>query len=66
MRARLRRKSLDAIEINNQKPGKARQRERIKRLFAVHTGKITQTERAQLELFSLLRGGQKNILHGFD
>src|SRR2546425_12804343 len=63
MRARLGRKSLDAIEINDQKPGKPRQRERIKGLFVLHTGKITQTQGAQFELFSLFRGGQKSIAH---
>ena len=56
MRTRLGRKSLDAIEINDQKPGKPRQRERIKSLFVSHAGKITQAQRAQLELFSLFRG----------
>src|SRR5205814_133560 len=63
MRARLRRKSLDAIEINDQKPGKPRQRERIEGLFSLHTGKITQTQRAQLELFPLFCGRQKNGPH---
>ena len=63
MRARLRRKSLDAIEINDQKPGKPRQRERIEGLFALHAGKITQTQRAQLELFSLFCGRQKKTSH---
>ena len=63
MRARLRRQSLDAIEINDHQPGKLRQRERIKGLFALHAGKITQAQRAQLELFSLFRGRQKNVVH---
>ena len=63
MRARLRRKTLDAIEINDQKPGKPRQRERIKGLFVLHAGKITQAQRAQLELFSLFRGRQESIAH---
>jgi hypothetical protein len=63
MRARLRRQSLDAIEINDHKPGKSRQRERIKGLFALHARKITQAQRAQLELFSFFRGRQKNVVH---
>ena len=63
MRARLRRESLDAIEINDQQPGKACQRERIKGLFVAHAGKITQAQRAQLELFSLFRGRQKKVSH---
>ena len=63
MRARLRRKSLDAIEINDQQSGKACQRERIKGLFVAHAGKITQAQRAQLELFSLFCGRQKNGPH---
>ena len=63
MRARLRRKSLDAIEIDDHKPGKPRQRERIKGLLALHARKIAQTQRAQLELFSLFRRRQKNGPH---
>src|SRR5258708_377548 len=63
MRARLRRKSLDAIEIDDHQPGKSRQRERIKGLLALHAGKITQAQRAQLELLSLFRRRQKNTGH---
>ena len=56
MRTRLGRESLDAIEINHQKPGEARQRKWIESLFARDAGKISQAQRAQLELFSLFRG----------
>ena len=56
MRARLGRKSQDEIEINHQQLREARQREWIERLFVRDAGKITQAQRAQLELFSLFRG----------
>ena len=56
MLARLRREALDAIEINDHEFGKAGQREWIERLFVRDAGKVSQAERAQLELFSFFGG----------
>src|SRR6266511_2131377 len=53
--ARFRRQSLDAVEIDHQKPGETGQREWIERLIFGNTREFTEPERAQLELLSLFR-----------
>ena len=63
MRARFRRQAFDAFEIYHQQPGKTRQREWIEGLIFRDPGKVTQTERAQFELFSLFSARQKKISH---
>ena len=65
MCARLRRQPFDTFEIYHQQPGKTRQREWIEGLIFSHPGKVTQTERAQFELFSLFSGRKKKALHAF-
>src|SRR5215471_1459782 len=46
MRARFRRQAFDAVEIDDQEPGKLRQRKRIEWLLALDARKVPQTERA--------------------
>lgn len=63
MRARFRGQPFYRIEIHHQELCKLRQREWIQGLITVDAGKITQAQRAQLELFSFFRGRQEKLLH---
>jgi hypothetical protein len=56
------RKSLNLIEIDDQQFRKLGQRKRIEGLLTFDTGKVTQAERVQFKLFSLV-AGRKKIQH---
>jgi hypothetical protein len=54
--ARLGRKILDALEINDEQFGELRQRKWIERVRVLNAGKVAQTQRIKLKLFSLFAG----------
>ena len=59
MFTRFRRKAVDLIEIDDQQFRKFGQRKRIEWLLTLDAGKVTQPERVQFKLFSLVAGREK-------
>ena len=62
MLPRLRRKTFDLIEIDDEQLRELSQSKRIERVRVLNAGEVAQTERIKFKLFSLF-AGRKKIEH---